>query len=66
MDWNQMQYGVPEKFGEPCVIRTHKGNYFVATFELVGQMGGWITSDARIVDIFHVTHWAYITPPNNR
>lgn len=65
MDWNDMRYGVPEKFGEPCVIRTHKGNYCVATFEFVGQMGGWVTSDARIVDIFHVTHWVYITPPND-
>ena len=63
MDWNQMSYGVPD-LGKPCLIRSIKGNYYVAVFELFGRIGRWVTSDARIVDILHVTHWAYITPPN--
>lgn len=29
------------------------------------HLGGWVTIDYRSVDIFHVTHWAYITQPNN-
>ena len=63
MDWNDMNYGVPEKFGEPCIVRTSNGNYYIATFELVGQNRVWMARDSRL--LFNVTHWAYITPPNN-
>ena len=63
MDWNDINNGGPEKLGEPCVVRTRNGNYYIATFELIVQKGGWMTRDSRI--LFNVTHWAYITPPNN-
>jgi hypothetical protein len=63
MDWNQMSYGVPD-LGKPCLIRSIKGNYYVATFELFGRIGRWVTTSNGIYDMDRITHWSYITPPN--
>lgn len=62
-DWNNMNFSVPEKFGEPCIVRTRNGNYYIATFELSGLNRVWIARDSRL--LFNVTHWAYITPIND-
>lgn len=65
MDWNKMEWGVPD-FGKPCIIIVKGGktpHYSVASFEEYNG-GVWFT----INDVYHViqvSHWAYITPPNN-
>ena len=63
IDWYRMDRNVPDE-GKPCIIKSYKNNFYIATYQLFGRIGRWITIDNRIVDM-GITHWAYITPPNN-
>ena len=64
MDWNHMSFTVPD-CEKLCLLRSYRGNYHIATYELFGRTGRWITKENLIIDNYTVTHWAYITPPNN-
>ena len=63
-DWYQMKYCVPD-CEKPCIIRSDRGKYYVATYELYGRIGRWVTVSNGLYDMDRITHWAYITPPNN-
>ena len=64
IEWIKKGTGVPDP-DTPCLIRTTTGHYFVATYNVFGRAEYWSTDVHRILEIWQVTHWAYITPPNN-
>ncbi len=66
MYWNHMEYGVPD-FHKPCIIKLKRGKdcYSVASFEIWDRDEGIWCTRYGIHHNIEVSHWAYITPPNN-
>lgn len=64
IDWIEKGMGVPDE-NKLYLIRTTINDYHIAAYNVCGKVEYWLTDSNRVFETFHVTHWAYITPPNN-
>lgn len=63
MKWYKIGTGVPDQ-NKLCLIRTITNNYHIAAYNVCGRAEYWLTDSNRVFEVFQVTHWTYITPPN--